>query len=65
MWARFSTTLEQPPDSPMRNVTFCVNNVLVKADEMQVIEKSAGVRTFALRGTVTLTVPGWETAPAK
>jgi hypothetical protein len=37
-------------------VTFCVHGVVVKSNEATMIERD-GVRTFTLRGTVTLTLP--------
>ena len=65
-WMRLTRTLDQPADAPIRNVTFCVNGVLVTADEMQVIENGTnGTRSYALRGSVTMTVPALATAPAR
>ena len=37
-------------------VTFCVNGVVVRADEATLIERG-GERTFTLEGRVTLTLP--------
>jgi len=37
-------------------VTFCLNGVVVKADEARMVERN-GQRTFTLNGQVTLTIP--------
>jgi hypothetical protein len=63
-WARITATLGQPAGAPMRNVTFCVRGVLVTADEMEVTATNGG-RTYALRGSVTMTVPDRAPTPGR
>ena len=63
-WMTMTWTAGQPVDAPARNVTFCVHGVLVTADEMEVIATNGG-RSYALRGSVTMTVPDRATAPAR
>ena len=66
-WLTMRWTAGQPADAPLRNVTFCMNGVLVTADEMEVIATgtNGGARSYALRGSVTMTVPDRATAPAR
>ena len=61
-WATMEMRAGQPTNAPVRNVTFCVRGVLITADEMEVIATDLG-RRYALRGTVTMTVP--DPIPAK